>query len=707
MTLVDAASPRASIAHFASLPETEVVESWTFTHEEWLSWLEQKPTSKWKGQHSTPGWSPVLYDPPARKRENIKHVYGLVLDYDKRATWDAVVTLWAAFYGLIYTTKSHDVGNHRLRVVLPLNRPASAEEYDRLWAWADRQSKLAGLETDGQAKDASRFWYMPTPPNGDSWRAQRLTGSPLDVDATLPLAEAPQLRVVNAPATYATTDQKTERARRYLAKIPAAVSGDRGHTQTFNAVAHVMIGFDLDPDTTYDLIASDYNPRCDPPWNEKQLRHKIRSVAERCTRERGYLLTDSRRPVHTTQQAADRAPEVPPELDVDWRSLLVIGDKGKTRRGYNNVLAFVRHHPDYRGRWSLNTMSGAVWFDGTAMRDTFVHDVRAHADRVLGFSPGRDDVEAAILTSAIDRPFHPIQQYLRSVDWDGIERLHAMAYDFLGSDDALHAELVRKWMISAVARALEPGCKVDTALMLQGEQGYFKSWFFKILGGDWHADSPIDIANKDSFQQIHAAWIYEFAELENVVTGARESRLKAWVTSTHDMFRAPYARVVDRRARSCVICGTTNRKQFLTDDTGSRRFWIISVAKIIPRELLAENRDQLWAEAVCAYEAGDQWWLEREADAERERQNEEFADEDPWEQIVVDWLRPPNVREVTISDLLSSAIKLDVPRQTRSEQMRVSRILKKKGWERRQIWNGGDRVWRYVRPDAQTEIRHA
>jgi predicted P-loop ATPase len=362
------------------------------------------------------------------------------------------------------------------------------------------------------------------------------------------------------------------------------------------------------------------------------------------------------------------------------------------------VLAFVRHHPDYRGRWSLNTMTGSTYFNDAAMSDTFVHDIRAHADRVLGFTPGRDDTEAAILTSAQDRKFHPIQQYLRSVDWDGVERLASIARDFFGSSDPLHAEVARKWMISAVARALNPGCKVDTALMLVGDQGFFKSSFFTILGGDWHADSPIDISNKDSFAQIHAAWIYEFSELENVFHGRAESRLKAWLTSTHDMFRAPYARVVERKARSCVICGTTNRRQFLTDDTGSRRSWIIPVAAPIDRVTLQEVRDQLWAEAVCAYEAGETWWLEREQEQKREALNADYNSEDPWADTVRSFLAPPSVHEITVSQILADALKVDIGRQDHSSNMRVARILGRMGWERKRRGGRDERRWAYVRP---------
>lgn len=689
------------ISKFSSLTRTEVVEMIDVPAEQWIAFLAAEPADDFTSQMDHGGWSPAVFDPPKRAKDNVREVCALVLDHDKQADWDTLRTLWRESQGLIYTTKSHSAAATRLRVVLALARNVSADEYARIWDWAARRSSEAGCPADKQCRDASRFWYDPTRPSG-GWRSEILNGRPIDPVAILALVEPPKLRVVRT-ATPLPTDERERRAAAYLDKIPGAVSGDAGHTATFNAVAHMMFGFDLDAGTARRLVLDHYNPRCDPPWSEREIDHKIQSVAQRCTRERGYLLT-ARAPVHTAQQAADSAPEIPPETDVDWTSLLLTKKDRSPKRGYENVRVFVRHHPDYRGKWSLNTMTGEVWFDGRPMPDTFVHEIRAHIDRRLGFSPGREDVDAAIMTAAHDRQFHPVQQYLRSIDWDGEPRLRGMARDYLGSDSPLHAELVAKWMISAVARALRPGCKVDTTLMLYGEQGYFKSWFFSILGGVWHADSQIDITNKDSYQQIHAAWIYEFAELENVVNGRAESRLKAWLTSTHDMFRAPYQRAVTRKARSCVICGTTNRQRFLTDDTGSRRYWIIPVAQIIPRELLAEMRDQLWAEAVCAYESGEPWWLAREADEQREDANADFGEEDPWEGPVEEWIASPSVREVRVGDLLTNAIKLEIARQDRWAEMRVARVLGRLGWRRRRITESGRRIWKYLRPGIQEAL---
>lgn len=694
---------RASIAKFASLTQSDVQEQIETTWSEWLEHLAAEPTGSFGGSLDHGGWSPVIYDPPRRAKDNVKLASALVLDHDKSGDWDRVFKLWCDSYGLLYTTKSHGAPNttgHRLRAVLPLARPVSAEEYAKLWEWASKRSSEAGCPVDPQAKDVSRFWYDPSMPPG-GWRSELLAGEPINPDPVLALAEQPRLRVVRPPE-LPTQGLRLDRARKYVSRIPGAVAGQAGHTATFNAVAHVMYGFDLDPDDTMRVIADDYNPRCQPPWSEKELLHKIRSVAEKCNRERGYLLNERPR-ISTPQQAAAAAPQISQEVTRDWRSELLVKKDRTPKRAYHNTLLFVRCHEHYRGKWALDTMTNTPWFDDEPMRETMVHEIRAHADVVLGYTPGRDDVEAAILQSAQDRPFHPILQYLRSLDWDGTPRLDTMARDYLGSESPMHATMLRKFMIGAAARVLWPGCKLDTALMLVGDQGRRKSSFFSVLGGQWHADSFVDITNKDSFVQIHGAWIYELAELENVVTGRAESRLKAWLTSTHDTYRAPYQRTAQRKARAVIICGTTNRRQFLTDTSGSRRFWIIPVDGDIPVDLLSQMRDQLWAEAVCAAEAQEHWWLDAASDREREAVNVDYRETDSWAERIADFLASPGITETTVTEILEDGLKLEIGRHDRWSQMRVAQALADLGWLKTRS-NKPPRHWKYIRPGTQEDL---
>lgn len=624
-------------------------------------------------------------------RYNIGVVCGpsnvVVIDIDPRNGGEATFQALIAALGDLPATPTADSGGGGTHYVF--RRPGG-----------ELVSKLGdGVDL---LRDARQFLVEPSiHPSGQVYRWRAGHGPDELEIAELPSAwiariRQPARRAVTKPAPM--TDERVRRARAYLAKIPGAVAGDSGHTATFNAACHVMFGFDLGEDDTLALLTHDYNPRCDPPWSERELKHKVSSAAARSKRERGYLLTDRPR-IESTRAAATYAPASPAAEERDWTSRLLAKADGTARRAYHNTAMFVRYHPEFAGRWSLDQMTGAPWFDGKIMDPAHVHHIRAKADCTLGYTPPATDVEAAIVAAAQDRPFHPILQYLRSLDWDGEPRLASMARDFFGSDKPLHADMVRKFMIGAAARALWPGCKLDTALMLVGPQGCRKSTFFAVLGGQWHADSYIDITNKDGTMQLHSAWIYELSELENVVTGAKESRLKAWMSSTSDMYRAPYAKATEPKPRAVVVCGTTNRERILTDDTGSRRFWILPVKQRIPYELLAANRDQLWAEAVCAAEAGETWWLESDQESKREEENAEFTEEDSWADKIGQWLEDHQTKTVTIGEVLELGLKIEVGRHGRWEQMRAARVLTQLKWKRKQLSSQGTRKWHYVRGD--------
>jgi hypothetical protein len=639
----------------------------------------------------------ILRDWFAAGTHNIGVVCGpsnvVVIDIDPRNGGDATFARLVDELGPLPQTVTADSGGGGTHFVF--RRPSG-----------DLESKLGdGLDL---LRDSRQFLVEPSlHPSGAMYRWRGGLAPDETVIATLPEAWVRRVRrqarkPLSIPATV-TTDARVERARRYLSKLPPAISGSGGHTALFNAVACAMLGFDLDTDAVRSLIA-EYNLRCDPTWSEREIEHKLRSVAERCDRPRGYLLEPNRAPVVTSRQAADSATHQAEPVTVgadDWQDEIIPKKDGMPKRFYHNTEVFIRLFSDYRGRWSLNTMTGEPWFDGHPVREALVSALRAHVERRMDYTPSVADVQAAILVAAEERPFHPVHQYLHSIDWDGQPRLAQAARDHLGAEAPLYAQMVRRWMIGAVARAMQPGCKLDTALMLHGKQGLGKSTFFSILGGSWHSDSTIDISNKDSYQQIHAAWIYEFSELENVVSGRAESRLKAFMTSTHDLFRAPYARAVTSRARSVALCGSTNRREILTDDTGSRRFWIVPVEHEIDRDELAHARDQLWAEARAAYEAGEPWWFDRHLEAEREEANEDYETEDAWQEPIAEYLAPPTRVEVTTSRILTEAIRLDIAKQDRFAQMRVGRLVKQLGWEKRRTGGRGDRGWVFVRPAAQ------
>lgn len=711
------------VARFSCLTDT-AAEHVDVPVDVWLDMLSCEPLDEFKGKLVHPGWAPAEFSPPRREAAHVKAIHALVLDYDRDPQWDSVVALWRAWSGVVYTTKSHGAeGAHaeRYRVVIAMDRPVSVAEYEAIWRWASARSDAVGMPVDPMRKDVSSSWYAPTRPPG-GWRSERLAGPPLDVQQAIADAPAaPVLHVVPyTPSTADDVDRRIRRARAYVARMPPAVSGDSGHTTMFNAVCATMFGFDLGSDETMAVIAEEYNPRCDPPFTERELRHKVANAAKRCKRQRGYLLGDEPAPQRqsamlvsvpqpTPQQPTPASPATrvtaPSKPSRPWTHYLLASAEGGPRKSYHNTAVFVRLYPEFAGKWSFDEMAAIPYYDGQRVTGDLISSVRAKADYALSYTPPVADIEAAISQASRERSFHPVQSYLRGLTWDGEPRLQSMARDYLGVNDQLSERLVRLWMIGAATRALDPGCKLDTALMLVGPTGFKKSSFFDILGGEWYADSYIDISSKDGTHQLHSAWIYEFAELENVINGRTESRVKAWMSSRRDLFRVPYARVPEFRPRSSVLCGTSNLYQILSDPTGNRRYWIIdlrdSVLTEVPKTLLAEMRDQLWAEAVCCFDAGEQWWLEREEELAKEEHNEKFMELDSWHNVVAAWLETVRHKSrVTTDEVLRMALEMENSKHDRAAQMRVGRILRELQWTRKKMRvDGSPRpVWCYLRP---------
>jgi len=295
--------------------------------------------------------------------------------------------------------------------------------------------------------------------------------------------------------------------------------------------------------------------------------------------------------------------------------------------------------------------------------------------------------------------YSPVKQYLEKVYAEhgnkGGELLNTAATRYLGHTDWLYLSFVRKTLISAVARAMDPGCKVDTTLIFTGKQGAGKSSFWDKLAGDWFCDSlSSSTSDPEEKLKLHSAWIHEWGELESVFKRKETSQVKAFLTSRSDTFREPWGRTTKKHPRISIIVGTTNTDDFLSDPTGDRRYWVIPIQHRICLELLERERDVLWAAAVHAYKQGYQWELTDEEKAESSRRNKQFQSEDPWFSQVSLYLDVHD--QVRVTDVLREAINLELSKQDRIAQMRIADILKQLGWEKQhtklgKIWVKGEK----------------
>lgn len=234
-----------------------------------------------KGDAAHPGWSAARFEPPKRAVSNVQAVTALVLDYDNKGpdgkcvadliTIDQIAEAFADYYGLIHTTRNHTADWPRFRVILPLAREVTAAEYARLWRAA--ATRWPGL--DPAPKDPSRFWYTPGIIGGsECFEARDLTGAFLDPDELM----AEQLEVITGTASVTASDRH-QRARAYIAKMPQAISGAHGHDSLWAVARKLICDFELTEEQAMWLLRTEYNPRCQPPWDEAALLRKVREAA--------------------------------------------------------------------------------------------------------------------------------------------------------------------------------------------------------------------------------------------------------------------------------------------------------------------------------------------------------------------------------------------------------------------------------------------
>jgi len=239
---------------------------------------------------------------------------------------------------------------------------------------------------------------------------------------------------------------------------------------------------------------------------------------------------------------------------------------------------------------------------------------------------------------------------------------------------------------------MRPGCKVDTVLVLKGLQGARKSTWLKALAGDdWFSDTPLDLGNlRDCYQALQGVWLYELAELDSI-RGRKATTVKALISSPKDRFRRSYGRNIETVERGGVITGTTNDQAILTDGTGSRRFWPVEVGKM-DVEAVKRDRDQLWAEAVHLYNAGEQWWLSDDGEAERQEAADAYQEVDAWLAPIDEWLVGKS--SVTVHEVSVEVLKKDAPSQ--HDARRISDCMRAAGWlpgARKSVGGRKRRVW--------------
>jgi predicted P-loop ATPase len=383
----------------------------------------------------------------------------------------------------------------------------------------------------------------------------------------------------------------------------------------------------------------------------------------------------------------------------DWTDQLILDKQDKPIANLANVTLILTEAPKWKGVLAYDEFSARVvikrrppWGEeasNTPWTDHYESLARVWFQREVRISPSAGDVGRAVQAAARHNPFHPVRAYFEELVWDGVPRLVSWLQRYFHVENSEYVRAIGpRYLISAVARIHQPGCKVDYTLVLEGDQGKQKSEALRTLAitDGWFTDRLSHIASKDAALETAGVFLVEIAEMDALIR-ATSSTAKSFLTRRVDRFRPPYGKHTINLPRQCVFAATINPTAggYLKDPTGSRRIWPVTCRGMIDRDGLEKGRDQLWAEAVHQFKAGAPWWLETpELEALATAEQAARFVVDAWEEPIREWLGDRNDAG-RLEEVLEHGLGLARKDQTQSAQKRVVAILTDLGFEKRRM----------------------
>ena len=391
----------------------------------------------------------------------------------------------------------------------------------------------------------------------------------------------------------------------------------------------------------------------------------------------------------------------------DWQSNLITDQRNRiVATSTQNAILYMLCHEDFKGVFAYDEFKQSCilkkcppWqdldkFEVTELTDIHITQASATLER-YGIACGIDKCSKAIDVVAFENKFHSAREYFSKLEWDGIPRLETFCIDYLGTAQEKPEYLAfvfKKWMTAAVKRVMEPACKFDHVLILESQQqGVYKSQLLKTLatfGGEcYHTDSVslAELENKDTIMKMQGNLIIELAELSGF-SKKEDNQIKNWMTQTKDEMRIPFARKIVSYPRQFVFAATTNNYDYLRDPTGNRRYWPLTVEKIIDIDAVKEIKDQLWAEAYKNYKDGLYLGPTEEENKLAEFERSKRLQSDAWEEMVMGIVERLGLDEFKTSDVLA---KMDLKTTDKNDRAvrRIATVLKMNGFINEPRWD--------------------
>lgn len=611
----------------------------------------------------------------------------------------------------VYSTRKHEEARPRLRVLVPLSRTATADEYEPL---ARKLGAIIGIELcDPTTFEASRLMYWPSCCADSQYVFHYGDRLFLDTDGLLGMyadwrhvSEWPQVPgsenthvrmaakqgdpttkngVVGAfcriydiysaiekflPGEYSPTDDGTGR---YTfaggSTVGGAVIYDNGqflysHHATDPCSGRLVNAFDLVRLHKF----SDQDDEAKPETPTNKLPSYVAMCAMAINDAGVAALLNQERYEKAVQEFGSEVAAADEEV-ANWiHKLQVSHTTGQPSKTTDNVLIVLEHDPQLKGKVAFDEFAnrglvlGPLPWDQRDDRrpwaSTDDSGIYHYMEKVYGLGV-ETKINHALALVAHKHRFNDVKRYLDGLVWDGVARLDTLLIDYLGAEDNLYTRAVsRKSFTAAVARAMEPGIKYDYMPILAGPQGLGKSTFLRLMGKSWYSDSLQTFEGKEACELIQGIWINEVGELTGM-TKSEANSVKQFLSRTEDIYREAYGKRTMPYPRRCVFFGTTNDSEFLRDRTGNRRFWPVDVGQVMPTKSvfrdLEEEVDLIYAEAYVRWQLGEPLFLSGEAEEMAKQQQEAH--------------RETNTKEGIIRSFVSREVPLDWDKRDAAARM--------------------------------------
>jgi putative DNA primase/helicase len=615
-------------------------------------------------------------------------------DYASKGLWKLIEMLFD-FAACIYSTHKHCPEKPRLRLVIPLSRPVSAEEYE---AVARSVAADIGIDNfDDTTYEPSRLMYWPSTSSDGVFEFNYQDAEWLDPDEVLKRYEdwrdssswAMSSRTKSSfkkladkqgnprdkkgiIGAFCRTYSIGEAIEKFLREVYVRCDDCERYTYIKGSTAGGLVLYGegafayshhgTDPAggklcNAFDLVrihrfgGLDDEVSADTPVSKYPSHRKM---LEFCREDEAVKLTLGEESINSAREDFE-VEEVKEKGDSSWTKLLELNSEGYFVPTIGNIVIILENDSLLKGKIALNEFSHRTmirdslpWHkleniqEGDSWKDSDDAALRHYIERVYKITAPSKICDGLQIVEEKHR-YHPIREYLSSLLWDGTPRVDTLFIDYLGAADSPFTRTVtRKALIAAVARVFTPGIKFDYMLVLTGRQGVGKSHIVSLLGQSWYSDSINTVQGKEAYEQLQDAWIIEMAEL-SATRKAETEAVKHFISKRDDIYRMAYGKRVTKFPRQCVFFGTTNDNEFLKDKTGNRRFWPVVVGVRKRKKSLWDNFvkseiDQVWAEALVLWKKGETLFLDDETEKEAVLVQAQHTEESSKEGIIDEFL---------------------------------------------------------------------